>query len=64
VYLLPFADHTDILARLRIPGGGIMNNGSGATAEDLSGRFLSEVVLAAFDALESDDFGRLLRCVF
>ncbi|KAJ6532798.1 hypothetical protein B0H10DRAFT_172850 [Mycena sp. CBHHK59/15] len=51
VYLLPFADNlhkTDILARLRIPKGGIMNNGSGLTAEDLSGRFLSEVATLRF----------------
>ncbi|KAJ7512258.1 hypothetical protein B0H11DRAFT_2214061 [Mycena galericulata] len=48
VYLLPFDDGTDILGRLRIPGGGILDNGSGMTAEDLSGRFLSEVATLRF----------------
>ncbi|KAJ7247354.1 hypothetical protein C8J57DRAFT_1359563 [Mycena rebaudengoi] len=48
VYLLPFEDKTDIVARLRIPGGGSMGNGVGMTAETLSGRFLSEVVTLGF----------------
>ncbi|KAJ7207449.1 hypothetical protein GGX14DRAFT_635175 [Mycena pura] len=48
VYLLPFDDGTDILARLRIPGGGLGDNGRGMTAEDPSARFSSEVATLLF----------------
>ncbi|KAJ7174465.1 kinase-like domain-containing protein [Mycena filopes] len=48
VYLLPFNDGTDILARLRIPGGGQAENGRGMTAEHLSARFSSEVATLRF----------------
>ncbi|KAJ7458696.1 hypothetical protein B0H11DRAFT_2061384 [Mycena galericulata] len=48
VYLLPFADKTDVLARLRIPGGGLMGNGIGMTTQDLSARFASEIATLRF----------------
>ncbi|KAJ7654048.1 hypothetical protein DFH06DRAFT_1299126 [Mycena polygramma] len=48
IYLLPFDDGTDILARLRIPGGGLGDNGRDMTAEHLSARFSSEVATLLF----------------
>ncbi|KAJ7215805.1 hypothetical protein GGX14DRAFT_562262 [Mycena pura] len=48
VYLLPFDDGTDIVARLRIPGGGLGNNGRGMSTEDLSARFSSEIATLLF----------------
>ncbi|KAJ7261744.1 kinase-like domain-containing protein [Mycena haematopus] len=48
VFLLPFDDQTDIVARLRIPGGGSMGNGIGMTPQDLSARFVSEAATLRF----------------
>ncbi|KAJ6480869.1 hypothetical protein C8R45DRAFT_1003953 [Mycena sanguinolenta] len=48
IFLLSFEDQTDILARLRIPGGGLMNNGSDMTPQELSARFVSEVATMRF----------------
>ncbi|KAJ7261750.1 hypothetical protein B0H12DRAFT_1272323 [Mycena haematopus] len=48
LYLLLFDDQTDIVARLRIPGGGLMGNGIDMTPQDLSARFVSEAATMRF----------------
>ncbi|KAJ7097799.1 hypothetical protein B0H15DRAFT_621661 [Mycena belliarum] len=53
--LLPFDDGTDILGRLRIPGGGPLDSGSRRTADDLSGRFLEVATLRFLRAKTSRD---------
>ncbi|KAJ7086085.1 kinase-like domain-containing protein [Mycena belliarum] len=53
VYLLTFEDNTDVVARLRIPGGGAMGNGIDMTPQDLSARFMSEVATMRFLKLKT-----------
>ncbi|KAF7374644.1 Altered inheritance of mitochondria protein 9, mitochondrial [Mycena sanguinolenta] len=48
VYRLPFDGQTDIVARLRIPGGGFMDNTIDMTPQDRSARFVSEVATMRF----------------
>ncbi|KAJ7789401.1 hypothetical protein B0H14DRAFT_2944742 [Mycena olivaceomarginata] len=48
VFVLPFDDGTDILARLRIPGNGFNGADSSVSDTDLEERFSSEVVTLRF----------------
>ncbi|KAJ7745870.1 hypothetical protein DFH07DRAFT_15113 [Mycena maculata] len=48
VFVLPFDDGTDILARLRIPGNGFDGAGSSVSDSDLEERFSSEVATLRF----------------
>ncbi|KAF7370423.1 Phosphotransferase family protein [Mycena sanguinolenta] len=48
VFILPFNDATDVLARLRIPGNGFDDGDSSISGDDLATRFASEVATLRF----------------